>query len=501
MNVSMKENVIRVRFAPSPTGELHIGGLRIALACYLFAKKNDGSFVLRIEDTDRSRLVDGAIDRLIRDVKWAGLEINEGVLVDEMGKILQVGEHGPYIQSERLDIYKKFVDQLLSEKKAYHCFCSAERLRKMREDQQSTKMAPKYDRHCYSLSEKDVDDRIRSGEKYVVRFKIPDGETHFKDTVYGHVRVDNASLDDQVLLKSDGFPTYHLAVVVDDHLMEITHVLRGMEWLASTPKHVLLYRALGWEDTMPIFCHLPNILNTDRKKLSKRHGSVSVSDFRNDGYPREAIINFIALLGWNPKTKQEIFTMEELIAQFDLTKFNRAGGVFDMDRLAWMSREHIKRMTVDTLYDSVIPFLENKEFFTGASEYQRTEEYIRRVLTIEQDRLEKLSEVGEENQFFFFEDVKIDKDLLRWKENTDITTLQMLTKAEEVLINVSHTEWTRKDLEAVLMDAAGDQRGDFLWPLRAALTGAKRSPSPFDCAWVLGKEMTLARIEKALDLF
>lgn len=497
----MKEKTLRLRFAPSPTGELHIGSLRTVLACFLYARKNDGTLILRIEDTDRNRLVKGAIERQIHDMSWAGITIDEGVLLDDVGRVIQSGSYGPYIQSERLGIYKKYVDQLLSEKKAYHCFCSAERLQKMREEQQLSKMAPKYDRHCCDLSTEAIDERIRSGEKYVVRLKIPEGETHFDDVVYGHIRVDNTSLDDQILLKSDGFPTYHLAVVVDDHLMKITHVLRGMEWLASTPKHVLLYRAFGWENSMPIFCHLPNILNKDGKKLSKRHGSVSVSDFHNDGYPKEAIINFIALLGWNPKTEQEIFTMEELIAQFDLTKFNRAGGVFDMDRLAWMSREHIKRMTVDTLYDRVIPFLENKEFFTGASEYQRTEEYIRRVLTIEQDRLEKLSEVGEENQFFFFEEVKIDKDLLRWKENTDTLTLQMLTRAKEILAHISLAEWTRKDLEAILMDAAGDQRGDFLWPLRAALTGAKRSPSPFDCAWVLGKEMTLARIEKALDLF
>ncbi|MEA3323238.1 MAG: glutamate--tRNA ligase, partial [Patescibacteria group bacterium] len=330
---------VRVRFAPSPTGELHIGSLRTALTCFLFAQKNKGTFILRSEDTDRKRFVEGARERQLRDLYWAGITVDEGVILVESEKskvesdkyeIKEVGEFGPYTQSNRIDIYKKYVQKLLDEDRAYHCFCSADRLQEMRELQQAQKLPPKYDRKCLELSKEEIKAKIDAGEKYVVRFKIPEGETSFNDLVYGKITVDNATLDDLVIMKSDGFPTYHLAVVVDDHLMKISHIFRGMEWLASTPKHVLLYDAFDWSDDMPEFCHMANILNKNKKKLSKREGSVSVSDFREEGYPKEAIINFIALLGWNPKTEQEIFTMDELITQFDTAKMNKAGGVFDL---------------------------------------------------------------------------------------------------------------------------------------------------------------------------
>ena len=493
---------IRVRFAPSPTGELHIGSLRATLTNYLFARKNNGTFILRIEDTDQKRFVDGAIERLIDALAWAGITIDEGVKIDEStGVVVEDGPCGPYIQSKRLDIYKEHVQKLLDDGKAYYCFCTSERLTQMRETQQAQKEAPKYDRHCCSLSTEDVQAKITAGESYVVRFKIPEGTTAFDDLVFGHIEVDNSTLDDQVLMKSDGFPTYHLAVIVDDHLMEISHIFRATEWLASTPKHVLLYQAFGWEDTMPQFCHIAPILNKNRKKLSKREGDVSVQDFRDKGYPREAIINFIALLGWNPKTEQEIFTMDELIAQFDTTKMNRAGGVFDMDRLNWISREHIKRMTIDELYRDGLPFLERKEFYADAHVRKHKEDFIKRLLTVEQDRLDTFMQIGEENRFFFTDQVSVDKDLLRWKENTDADTQDVLTRAHDLLWAIPEEQWTREHLEQTLMEAAGDKRGDFLWPLRAALTGEKRSPSPFDCAWVLGKEDALSRISAARAYF
>ncbi len=493
---------IRVRFAPSPTGELHIGSLRTTLTNYLFARKNNGTFILRIEDTDQKRFVDGAIERLIDSLAWAGMTIDEGVKIDEStGVVIEDGPCGPYIQSKRLAIYREYVQQLLDEGKAYHCFCSAERLAEMRAVQQARKEAPKYDRHCCALTTEEVQAKIDAGESHVVRFKIPEGMTSFDDMIFGHIEVNNDTLDDQVLMKSDGFPTYHLAVVVDDHLMEISHVIRATEWLASTPKHVLLYEAFGWKETMPQFCHVAPILNHNRKKLSKREGSVSVQDFRDKGYPKEAIINFIALLGWNPKTEQEIFTMDELISQFDTAKMNRAGGVFDMDRLNWISREHIKRMTIEDLYREGLPFLEQKEFFEKAKVSKHKEDFIKRLLTVEQDRLDTFVQIGEENQFFFADAVTVDKDVLRWKENTDTDTQEVLARAQTILAAVSEEDWTRENVEKILMEAAGEKRGDFLWPLRAALTGEKRSPSPFDCAWVLGKDETLERITHALTCY
>ncbi len=491
---------VRVRFAPSPTGELHIGSLRTALTDFLFAKKNDGTFILRAEDTDRKRFVEGATERQLRDLAWAGVTVDEGVVLKD-DKITEVGDFGPYTQSNRKEIYAKYVQQLIDEEKAYYCFCDADRLQKMREAQQAQKIAPKYDRKCLDLSKEEVEGKIQAGKDYVVRFKIPEGKTVFTDLVYGKIEVDNSTLDDLIIMKSDGFPTYHLAVVVDDYLMKISHIFRGMEWLASTPKHVLLFGAFGWTDEMPEFCHMANILNKNKKKLSKREGSVSVADFRAEGYPKEAIINFIALLGWNPKTQQEIFTMQELIEQFDTAKMNKAGGVFDLDRLAWMSKEHIKKMSVQKIYKESLPFLQQKDYYKNAPEENKTEDYITKIIAVEQDRLENFAMVGQDNQFFFKDSVKLDKELLRWKDNTDEQTKTALEKAYTILSDVSEENWTRENLEKILMDAAGDKRGDFLWPLRAALTGEKRSPSPFDCAWVIGKEKTISYISDAIATF
>jgi len=525
---------IRVRFAPSPTGELHIGGLRTALTDFLFARKNNGKFILRIEDTDQKRFVEGSEKRIIKSLKWAGIEIDEGVTLRKIqnpkfqipnkSKILnsksqknkirdtryaihEFGDYGPYTQSKRLDIYKKYVQRLLDEGKAYRCFCSPKRLEKMRKEQQKNKQAPKYDRHCLNLSREEIEKKIKSGEKYTVRFKIPEGRTAFEDLLYGKIEVDNATLDDQIILKADGFPTYHLAVVVDDYLMKISHIFRGAEWLSSTPKHILLYKAFGWEKNAPRFCHMPNILNKSRKKLSKREGSVSVEDFRRQGYPPQAVVNFIALLGWNPKTEQEIFTMRELIDQFAIEKMNKAGGVFDIDRLNWISAQHIKKMPLDKLYKNALPFLEKKEFYkTWNIEHKmwdnkRKEKYVKKVLSIEQERLEKFSQVGESNQFFFKSNVKTAADDMRWKNSSDEDTKKYLERARRVLENISEKNWTRENLEKILLETAGENRGDLLFPLRAALTGQKKSPSPFEVAWVLGKEETIRRISSAIKLF
>ena len=500
MDKNSKE--IRTRFAPSPTGELHIGGLKTALFDYLLAKKNKGRFILRVEDTDRKRMVEGAVERMVADLSWAGVDIDEGVTINNEGELVEQGEYGPYTQSKRLDIYKKYIDQLIDTGKAYYCFCSPERLTDLRKTQQKNKQAPKYDRHCLNLSSEEVQKKIEAGESYVIRFKIPEGITTFQDEVFGKVSVKNETLDDQVIMKSDGFPTYHLAVVVDDYLMKISHVIRGAEWLPSTPKHVLLYEALGWKDEMPKFVHMANILNKDKKKLSKREGSVSVADFREDGYPAEALINFIALLGWNPKTEQEIFTMEELIEQFDIAKMNKAGGVFDLDRLAWISNQHIKRMSIDDLYDRGIEFLEKQDFYqrflkNTTLTADEIKKYVKKVLKVEQERLSKFTEIGVDNKFFFKTAEELDFSLedINWKDNTAEDTKKVLIEVKNVLEDISEEKWTEEYIQEQLLELVGKKRGDYLFPLRWVLSGQQKSPSPFEIAWVLGKEESLKRIE------
>jgi nondiscriminating glutamyl-tRNA synthetase len=506
------ENKIRVRFAPSPTGHVHVGSLRTALYNYLFAKKNGGEFLLRIEDTDKNRFVEGSTEGLIRVLQWAGIDYSEGVYL-EGGKIIQKGENGPYIQSDRLEIYKKYADQLVKDGKAYYCFCEPERLSKMREDQVAQKRAPKYDRYCLrSVSEEEINNKLKSNCSYTIRLKIPQDEIiEFDDLIRGKVSINSNTIDDQILLKSDGFPTYHLANVIDDHLMGITHVIRAEEWLPSTPKHILLYRALGWE--IPQFAHLPLLLSTDKKKLSKRMGDVAVEDYINKGYLKEAIINFVALLGWNPGegSTQEMFSMEELIDNFDLLHVHKGGAVFDLKKLDWLNAQYIKSVTTDQLYQlsaspssspSLSPspspsFWELHEFFNRAPEEKKSEEYLKKVLTIEQERLDNLSGVGEGNKFFF-EDINYDKELLRWKNMKDADVKNNLEKAKDILENIIDNDWTRENLEKILLESAGEKRGEFLWPLRVALTGEQKSPSPSDVAWVLGKKECLSRLEVAL---
>ncbi|MBP9120921.1 MAG: glutamate--tRNA ligase, partial [Ignavibacterium sp.] len=324
----------RVRFAPSPTGYLHVGGLRTALYNYLFAKRNNGTFVLRIEDTDRNRFVEGAVENLIKALKWAGLDFDEG---PETG-----GDFGPYMQSQRLDIYKKYADELIEKGKAYYCFCTPERLKALKEEQEKQKLPQaKYDKLCLHLTKKEVENKLASGIPKVVRLNVEENHTiKFDDIIREHVEFESNNVDDQVLIKSDGYPTYHLANVVDDHLMKITHVIRGEEWLSSTPKHVLLYDAFDWE--RPIFAHLPLLLNPDRSKLSKRQGDVAVEDYRDKGFLKDALVNFVALLGWNAGDDREFYYIDELIKSFSLERVNKAGAVFDLQKLNWLNAEHLR---------------------------------------------------------------------------------------------------------------------------------------------------------------
>jgi glutamyl-tRNA synthetase len=354
---------VRVRFAPSPTGYLHVGGLRTALYNYLFARKHGGVFVLRIEDTDRTRYVEGAVQNLIDTLHWAGLEYDEGPL--------KGGAYGPYVQSERLDLYKQHAETLLQSGNAYRCFCTAQRLDEMRKSQEKRRISFKYDRTCLRLTPEQIGENVAKGIPFVVRMKVPDDATvKFHDVIRGNVEFASSQIDDQVIIKSDGYPTYHLANVVDDHLMNITHVIRGEEWLSSTPKHVLLYRYFNWD--LPQFAHLPLLLNPDRSKLSKRQGDVAVEDYRKKGYLPEALVNFVALLGWNPGTEQDIFTLNELVEQFSLEHVNKAGAIFDQKKLEWMNAVHLRRMKNEEIANLLSPLL--KEPSIESEHIRRNEE-------------------------------------------------------------------------------------------------------------------------------
>lgn len=498
------EKTVRVRFAPSPTGYLHVGGLRTALYNYLFAKKQGGTFILRIEDTDRKRLVPGAIEALIKTLHEMGIFYEEGEYLE--GETLTTkGDAGPYTQSERLSLYREYTEQLIRAGHAYYCFCTQERIDGLRAEQAQNKQAPRYDKHCLALSTEERDQKLKESTPYVVRLNIsPErGVILFEDLVRGKVSIHAKDIDDQVLMKSDGFPTYHLANVVDDHLMGITHVIRAEEWLPSTPKHLLLYEAFGW--TAPLFAHLPLLLNPDKSKLSKRQGDVAVEDYLKKGYLRETLVNFVALLGWNPGkgSTQEIFSLEELVEAFDFSQIHKSGAVFDLKKLDWMNTEYIKRLSVDALYERVKTFgLFENNFFQTLPAEKKSETFLKRVLSVEHDRLTRLADVGIHNPFFFSNELSYDAKLLHWKENDAAMTLASLGQAEQLLAGFDDATWESLSMiEEKLLTAAGEKRGDFLWPLRVALTGAERSPSPAQVAWVLGKTESLARLQQAKARF
>lgn len=488
----MKET--RTRFAPSPTGMMHIGNLRTALYAYLLARKQKGNFLLRIEDTDQARFVEGALEKILETLRWAGLKNDEGVILEQNGETSEKGERGPYFQSKRLETYKQHADLLLEKGFAYPCFCSKERLDELRKQQQQEKKPPRYDKCCLDVPPEEAKKRIENGEEHVIRLNVPaDKIVEFKDAVYGKISVKGETIDDQVLIKSDGFPTYHLAVVVDDHLMGITHVVRGEEWLPSAPKHALLYEYLGWE--APNFVHVPNILGENKRKLSKREGDVSVEAFIQKGYLPEAIINFIALLGWNPKSEQEYFTLGELEEIFDVSGLHKAGAIFDYKKLDWMNSHYIKQRNDDELFELSRPFLKK---YCAEKKYIADEQLLKKITKIEKERMKKLAEVVD-NIDFYFAQSDYDPDLLRWKDNAVEQTKKSLEEARDVLSGIEEGDFELEKLESALMEAAGEKRGDFLWPLRFALTGEKKSPSPFEVAWALGRKESLKRVSDAIS--
>ena len=497
-----------MRFAPSPTGMLHVGSLRTALYNYLFARHEGGDFILRIEDTDRTRFVEGGIENIIRTLSWAGLEPDEGVYLKD-GKLAERGEYGPYIQSERLTIYKKYAAELVAKDRAYYCFCTAERLEEVREEQTAKKQPTMYDGHCKKLSKSDIKRFLDEGKPCVLRLNVPDeGETVFNDLIRGEVRFKNKLIDDQVLLKSDGYPTYHLANIVDDHLMKITHVIRADEWLPSTPKHVLLYDAFGW--TPPQFAHLPLLLNSDRSKLSKRQGDVAAEEYAKKGYLRDALVNFIALLGFNPSASQEIYTINELIEKFELSRVNKTGAVFNLEKLDWLNNHYIKQLDDGKLLDLCAPYLEaanliskkGKKIIITATKDNLPAEKLRAIIALSKERLAKLEDVVHETSFFFEDALDYPKDLLAWKNAEPARTKRTLTSLLKFVYELKGADFETKILEEKIIGyikKAKKKNGDVLWPMRAAMTGRDKSPGPFEVAAILGKDLTMKRLKQAIE--
>ena len=476
----------RVRFAPSPTGYLHVGGLRTALYNYLFSKKNNGTFVLRIEDTDRNRYVEGAVENLIQALKWAGLHFDEG---PDAG-----GNYGPYMQSQRLDIYKKYSGELVAKGKAYYCFCTPERLQTLREEQEKQKLPQaKYDKHCLHLSKEEVEKNLAAGIPKVVRLNVePNHTIKFDDVIRDHVEFESNNVDDQVLIKSDNYPTYHLANVVDDHLMKITHVIRGEEWLSSTPKHVLLYDAFEWE--RPIFAHLPLLLNPDRSKLSKRQGDVAVEDYRDKGFLKEALINFVALLGWNAGDDKEFYYMNELVESFSLERVNKAGAVFDLQKLNWLNAEHLRKKSSEELLLDLKLEIQKSKF----KDQNYSDEYLSLIIEAMKERVSFVKEFIENCTYFYeaptvYEQKAIEKN---WKPETP----EQLKKLNSEFYKLSNP--TKEDFEHALSKASEDLnigKGKLIHPLRLAVSGQSTGPGMFDLLFILGKDEVVKRIETALE--
>lgn len=472
-------NTIRVRFAPSPTGYLHIGGLRTALYNVLFARRHGGVFALRIEDTDRARLVPGATEKLMETLTALGLGWDEG----------------PVVQSQRLALYAEHVARLVEGGKAYPCFCTPEELEAMRQAQAARKEPPMYDGRCRTLSRDARASRIAAGTPHVIRLAVPRerGEVVFTDAIRGEIRFPTASIDDAVLSKSDGFPTYHLANVVDDHDMRISHVIRGEEWISSTPKHVLLYEAFGW--TPPAFAHLPLLLNADRSKLSKRQGDVAVEDYLAKGYLPEALLNFVALLGWNPTGEREVYTLDELVGHFDLAKVNASGAVVNFEKLDWLNAQYLRALPADRLAAMAAEEL-RKAGYDGRLDDAR---WLAGVVALAKDRLVRMPQLPEIVPFLFRGPAEHDPSLLVWKKSDPARTRAALDGLA-AWFEAYAGEWSAAAIEEGLkawIAAQGLQNGDVLWPLRVALTGLPASPGPFEIAPLLSRDDVVRRIKQA----
>ncbi len=471
--------MVKVRFAPSPTGYLHVGGARTALYNWLFARKNNGTFLLRIEDTDRTRYVPDSVEDIKESLKWLGLEWDEG----------------PVYQSERSEIYRELAHKLVNEGKAYKCFCTPERLKRLREEQKKMGLKPGYDRKCRNLTPEEVKALESEGKPYVIRLKVPlSGETTFHDEIHGDITVKNSELEDLILLKSDGYPTYHLANVIDDHIMGVTHVMRADEWIPSTPYHIILYKAFGWEP--PKFVHLPVILAPDGKgKLSKRHGATSVREFKKLGVLPEALINYLALLGWSPGNDIEIMTLSEMIELFDLKKIGKRGSVFDYKKLYWMNSVYIRKKSDKELFELSLPFFEEY----GLVKDEKSKETLIKIIPLFKERIKTLSEFPPFAEYFFKDEYEYDpKGIKKHFKSAEVFDL-----LDEIAMNLEKIEpFDIENIERVVRDFAeekGLKPAKIIHPLRMALTGKTIGPGLFELMEVLGKEKVIQRINRARE--
>ena len=471
----------RTRFAPSPTGYMHVGNLRTAIFEYLVAKKDGGDFILRIEDTDQTRKVEGATEFIYDTLKLCGFKIDEGPL--------NAGKYGPYVQSERVDLYKKYALELVEKGAAYYCFCSEERLNELREISNMNKIPFMYDGHCRNISKEEAEERIKKGEKYVIRQKMPkEGETVVEDLVYGKVVIDNTVLEDQILLKSDGYPTYNFANVVDDHLMDITHVIRGKEYLDQTAKYNLLYDAFGWEK--PTYIHVAMVLGEDGAKLSKRNGDASFMDLYNDGYLPEAIVNYLVLLGWSPNSNQEIFTMDELIKEFDPKRISKSSSKYDVKKLNWINAQYIKKLNDEEYIKLVKPFMEEAYDLSSYSD-----EWINHLANIYKTHISYGKEIATEIELFFNKDVKMDNECKEFmkSEGIDETILAFKKEIENI------KDWSVDSINEAINNVKEKTgvKGKMLYmPIRIKVSGIMHGPELGDTIYLIGKDLVLERLSK-----
>lgn len=480
-------NKIRTRFAPSPTGYMHVGNLRTALYAYLIAKHEDGDFILRIEDTDQERLVEGAVDIIYNTLKETGLNHDEG---PDVG-----GPVGPYIQSERKDIYLEYAKKLVEKGEAYYCFCSKDRLDMLKENAEALKRPFKYDKHCIDLSKEEIEENLAKGIPYVIRQNNPTtGTTTFTDVIYGKISVDNSELEDMILIKSDGLPTYNFANVVDDHLMGITHVVRGNEYLSSSPKYNRLYEAFGWD--VPVYVHCPPIMKDQHNKLSKRNGDASFGDLIDKGYLKEAVLNYIALLGWNDGSNEEIFTLEELIKKFDYKDISKSPAIFDNAKLKWMNGEYIRKLSLDEFHELAMEQYKkvlHKDFdFKFISELLHTRCELLNDIPEQIDFLEELPE--------YTTDLYVHKKM----KSTVETSLENLERVLPILEAIDEKDWTMDNIHDKVFELIKSleiKNGQMLWPIRTALSGKSFTPGgAFEIAILIGKEESLKRMHKGIEL-
>lgn len=484
----------RVRLAPSPTGWFHIGNARTGLFNYLFARKTGGKFILRIEDTDKQRSEKKYEKSILEGLQWLGIEWDEGPEVN--------GPFGPYHQSERIDIYKKYLEKLLNEGKAYYCFCTSEELEAQKEEAIARGIAPKYLGKCRKLTKEEVDAYLKQKKPHVIRLKMPTKIVEFEDVIRGNMKFDLNLIGDIVIAKSLTEPLYNFAVVIDDYLMKITHVIRGEDHISNTPKQITIQEELGFP--RPIYAHLPMILGPDRSKLSSRHGAMALIDYKKMGYLPEALINFLALLGWHPMDNQELLTLDELIDKFELKRVQKGGAVFNIKKLDWFNAQYLKRMSTEELIKRVVDYIKNYSSKSQIIE-KYNQDYIKKVISVESPRMNKLSDLINLSDFFFKKKLEYPKDLLRWKKMNDIELNKSLQDSLNVLEKVKEKEFNQVNLQIKFynfIDKSSIYKGDkgkLLWPLRVALSGKDASPGPFEIAEVLGKKETIERVKLALD--